>query len=139
MRPAENSTKRNVVENLLAEGGRLLVRFDARAVGVAVPSSHAADYALALAFGYNLTPQIPDLEVTDDGISGTLTFRGAAHRCVVPWSALYAAHIEGRPADGICWPSSFPPEVLGSTATVEPRLTAAEEKARKRAHLKLVN
>src|SRR3954470_20852512 len=87
--------KRKTLEALLSRGP-VLVHVDARRSEVSVPARFRADPSLVLRFGYTLTPAIADLSVDDDGVSGTLTFAGNPHHVVLPWTAVYAAMVEGE-------------------------------------------
>ena len=136
--------KRRTVEALLARGP-VLVHVDARRAEVAVPARFRADASLVLRFGYTLTPAIADLAVDDDGIAGTLTFAGQPFRCVLPWTAVYAAMVEGEQR-GTVWPEDVPEDVLtgsdpAAAAPAAPTAPPKDEPARaKRAtHLKLVD
>lgn len=102
--------KRKLVEELLAEGP-VLVRVDARADDVQVPEQFRNDPRLVLRFGYSLSPAIADLEVDEEGISGTLTFGGRPFHCMLPWSSLYAVVAEPEQR-GMVWPEDVPEEVL---------------------------
>lgn len=136
--------KRRTVEQLLARGP-VLVHVDARRAEVAVPARFRADASLVLRFGYTLTPAIVDLAVDDDAISGTLTFAGQPFRCVLPWTAVYAAMVEGEQR-GTVWPEDVPEDVLtGSdpTAAAPPAAPPPPPKedsgrAKRATHLKLV-
>jgi len=139
--------KRRTLEALLARGP-VLVHVDARRAEVSVPPRFRADPSLVLRFGYGLTPAIADLVVDDDAVSGTLTFGGQPHHCVLPWTAVYAAMVEGEQR-GTVWPEDVPEDVLtggGEAAPPPPPLPApapapAKEEAPPRqrgAHLKLV-
>ncbi|HWU88362.1 MAG TPA: ClpXP protease specificity-enhancing factor SspB [Kofleriaceae bacterium] len=128
--------KRRTLEALLARGP-VLVHVDARRAEVDVPARFRADPSLVLRFGYNLTPAIADLSVDDEAVAGTLTFAGQPYRCVLPWTAVYAAMVEGEQR-GTVWPEDVPEDMLtgGSEAPLPP---LKEEAAPKRgAHLKLV-
>ena len=149
--------KRRTLEQLLARGP-VLVHVDARRAEVSVPPRFRADPSLVLRFGYNLTPAVGELAVDDDSIAGTLTFGGQPFRCVLPWTAVYAAMVEGEQR-GTVWPEDVPEDVLtGGSETPVPvpsmvkdtpsaPLSAvaapqqgAPDDARKRAnHLKLVD
>jgi stringent starvation protein B len=137
--------KRRTLEALLARGP-VLVHVDARRAEVSVPSKFRADASLVLRFGYNLSPAIIDLVVDDEGVSGTLTFAGQPFRCILPWTAVYAAMVEGEQR-GTVWPEDVPEDVLTGTGPLEdqPRTGAkdvaaeSEEAPRKRGHLKLVD
>ncbi|MEO8706988.1 MAG: ClpXP protease specificity-enhancing factor SspB [Kofleriaceae bacterium] len=137
--------KRRTLDSLLARGP-VLVHVDARRAEVSVPGKFRADASLVLRFGHSLSPAIIDLVVDDDAISGTLTFAGQPFRCVLPWTAVYAAMVEGEQR-GTVWPEDVPEDVLSGSGPLEE--TAAltkdtvreplEEQPRKRGnHLKLV-
>ena len=62
-----------------------------------------------LQYGHDLPIPIPDLEVDDYGVRATLSFSRAAHRTVVPWSAVYVvACDDGR---GVLYSEDVPPDV----------------------------
>src|SRR5262245_57567479 len=102
--------KRRTLEALLARGP-VLVHVDARRADVSVPPRFRADPSLVLRFGYSLSPAIVDLAVDEQALSGTLTFGGQPFRCVLPWSAVYAAMVEGEQR-GTVWPEDVPEDVL---------------------------
>ena len=102
--------KRRTLEQLLARGP-VLVHVDARRTEVAVPPRFRADASLVLRFGYTLQPAIRDLCIDDEGISGTLTFGGSPFHVMLPWTAVYAAMVEGEQR-GTVWPEDVPEDVL---------------------------
>jgi stringent starvation protein B len=133
--------KRRTLETLLARGP-VLVHVDARRAEVAVPTRFRADASLVLRFGYSLSPAIADLSVDDTAIAGTLTFGGQPFRCVLPWTAVYAAMVEGEQR-GTVWPEDVPEDVLtgGGEAPAPTPVIAKEESAprpKRSTHLKLV-
>lgn len=137
--------KRRTLEALLSRGP-VLVHVDARRAEVNVPPRFRADASLVLRFGYNLNPAIVDLVVDDAAIAGTLTFGGQPFRCVLPWTAVYAAMVEGEQR-GTVWPEDVPEDVLTGSGPETPATTTTqavtppvvEDEPRKRAtHLKLV-
>jgi len=134
--------KRRTLEALLARGP-VLVHVDARRAEVSVPPRFRADPSLVLRFGYNLSPAITDLVVDDEAVSGTLTFAGQPYRCVLPWSAVYAAMVEGEQR-GTVWPEDVPEDVLtggGEAQASSAPAPVKEEPAtakQRGAHLKLV-
>ncbi|HEY5936095.1 MAG TPA: ClpXP protease specificity-enhancing factor SspB [Kofleriaceae bacterium] len=140
--------KRRTLEALLSRGP-VLVHVDARRAEVNVPPRFRADASLVLRFGYNLNPAIVDLVVDDAAIAGTLTFGGQPFRCVLPWTAVYAAMVEGEQR-GTVWPEDVPEDVLTGSGPDQPATTTVptapapaapvvEDEPRKRAnHLKLV-
>jgi stringent starvation protein B len=133
--------KKRTLEALLARGP-VLVHIDARRSEVAVPARFRADASLVLRFGYNLSPAIVDLTVDDEAIAGTLTFAGQPFRCILPWTAVYAAMVEGEQR-GTVWPEDVPEDVLTGNSDAQPASPATpaskpEDEPRKRGHLKLV-
>lgn len=143
--------KRKLVEELLAEGP-VLVRVDARSEGVHVPEDFRNDPRLVLRFGYGLSPAIADLDIDEEGISGTLTFGGRPFHCILPWRSLYAVVAEPEQR-GMVWPEDVPEEVLGELVPPAdgPRPSSVEGDAakapsstptkpkRRASHLKLVD
>ena len=138
--------QRRSLEALLARGP-VLIHVDARRTEVAVPARFRADPSLVLRFGYQLTPAIGDLTIDDEAIAGTLTFAGQPFRCVLPWTAVYAAMVEGEQR-GTVWPEDVPEDVLTTAAPTDasgdagsaaaPAAAKVDDEPRKRGHLKLV-
>jgi len=137
--------KRRTLETLLARGP-VLVHVDARRAEVSVPPRFRADPSLVLRFGYTLSPAIADLSVDDNGVSGTLTFGGQPFHCVLPWTAVYAAMVEGEQR-GTVWPEDVPEDVLTGGGEAPAPLPAAQPpqqqqaeppRAKRTSHLKLV-
>ena len=142
--------KRRTLETLLARGP-VLVHVDARRAEVAVPPRFRADASLVLRFGYSLSPAIADLSVDDNAIAGTLTFGGQPFHCVLPWTAVYAAMVEGEQR-GTVWPEDVPEDVLTGTAeppaavpathapeTAPAAAPSPTPRAKRASHLKLVD
>lgn len=108
MNPDERPTKRDAFLAFLREGW-VSLHLDARRAGVVVPGSFATEPHLVLQYGRNMPIPIPDLEVTDEGVSATLSFSRSPHRTHVPWSAVYVvACTDGR---GILYYEDVPQEV----------------------------
>src|SRR6185369_4988289 len=131
--------KRKTLETLLARGP-VLVHVDARRAEVSVPPRFRADPSLVLRFGYSLSPAIVDLAVDEQALSGTLTFGGQPFHCVLPWTAVYAAMVEGEQR-GTVWPEDVPEDVLTGGEPAPAPAAAVKEDASPRqrgAHLKLV-
>jgi stringent starvation protein B len=104
----EMPAKRSTMEKLLRDGP-VLVHLDPRRAGVDVPAQHRGEPRLVLRFGHGLSPPIFDLAVEEQTLSGTLAFRGVPHRCVVPWSAVFA--IVGEDGRGLVWGEDIPSEL----------------------------
>jgi stringent starvation protein B len=102
--------KREFIGELLDEGP-VLLHVDARGEGVSVPERLRDDAKLVLRFGFGLSPAITDLELDDEVISGTLTFGGVPHFCVLPWPSVYAV-VSETSRQAMVWPDDVPAEVL---------------------------
>jgi stringent starvation protein B len=108
MNPEERPSKRDAFASFLREGW-VSLHLDARRAGVSVPPMFASEPHLVLQYGRNMPVPIPDLEVTDDGVTATLSFSRNPHRTHVPWSAVYVvACTDGR---GILYYEDVPQEV----------------------------
>jgi stringent starvation protein B len=108
MSSSERPSKQQAFLALLREGWTSL-HLDARRPGVIVPQQLRGEPHLVLQYGHDLPIPIPDLEVDDYGVRATLSFSRAAHRTVVPWSAVYVvACDDGR---GVLYSEDVPPDV----------------------------
>ena len=108
MSSSERPSKQQAFLALLREGWTSL-HLDARRAGVVVPEQLHGEPHLVLQYGHDLPIPIPDLEVDDYGVRATLSFSRAAHRTVVPWSAVYVvACDDGR---GVLYSEDVPPDV----------------------------
>jgi stringent starvation protein B len=118
MNPDERPSKREAFLAFLHEGW-VSLHLDARRAGVAVPPAFANEPHLVLQYGRNMPIPIPDLDVTDQGVSATLSFSRSPHRTHVPWSSVYVvACTDGR---GILYYEDVPDEVsLTSPPTPTP-------------------
>jgi stringent starvation protein B len=85
---SERPSKQKAFLALLNEGW-VSLHIDARRPGVVVPASFASQAHLVLQYGRSMPVPIHDLEVTDAGVSATLSFSRVSHRTYVPWSAVY--------------------------------------------------
>src|SRR5689334_10723009 len=108
MSSSERPSKQQAFLALLREGWTSL-HLDARRPGVIVPPQLRGEPHLVLQYGHDLPIPIPDLEVDEYGVHATLSFSRAAHRTVVPWSAVYVvACDDGR---GVLYSEDVPPDV----------------------------
>src|SRR3954468_16101582 len=108
MSSSERPSNQQAFLALLREGWTSL-HLDARRPGVVVPPQLHGEPHLVLQYGHDLPIPIPDLEVDDYGVHATLSFSRAAHRTVVPWSAVYVvACDDGR---GVLYSEDVPPDV----------------------------
>ena len=102
--------KRACFENLLAHS-YATVLFDPRAhTETSIPSHLKSESFVALQYGYNMPVPIRDLDISDQGISATLSFGTGPHWTFVPWDAVFAMS-DGEQALSIweeCVPADFP-------------------------------
>lgn len=80
--------KRLVAETILKRSN-LYIRLDPRDEDVKVPSWHKKQADLCLQVGYDMPIPIPDLEIDEKGIGGTLSFSRIGIHCFVPWSSIW--------------------------------------------------
>lgn len=66
-----------------------------------------------LQYGRNMPIPIDTLEVTDAGVSATLSFSRVPHRTYVPWSAVYAVTCTN--GYGALYQEDIPPDVALAT------------------------
>lgn len=64
-----------------------------------------------LQVGLDMPVPIPDLRVDEEGVFGTLSFKGVPFTCFVPWRAVFA--LVGEDGKGMVWSSEMPAEVAG--------------------------
>jgi stringent starvation protein B len=124
MNSGERPSKRDAFIAFLREGW-VSLHLDARRVGVVVPPAFSSEPHLVLQYGRNMPIPIPDLEVTDAGVSATLSFSRSPHRTHVPWSSVYVvACTDGR---GILYYEDVPQEVslMPPPGAPQPRPAAA--------------
>ena len=118
----------------LLQGPSMLVHLDPRRDGVVVPQHFRRQPQLVLQFGMNLVVPIRDLDVNEEGLSGTLSFNRSPCWCYLPWSAVYA--LVGEDGRGMVWPDDVPPEIAAAaqrSGADAPARPAAAKKPRKRA------
>lgn len=109
----------------LLEHGSVITAFNADYDGVNMPSHFTGD--IALRWGYDLSPPIPDLKISDYAVEGTLQFNGIPYRVTIPWGAIFAMRAEGTD-HSITW-----------SREVEVEIGVEAEPPAKPRHLKLVD
>jgi stringent starvation protein B len=114
MDESERPSKRDAFLALLRAGWASL-HLDARSPGVVVPAPFASHAQLVLQYGRNMPIPIADLEVTDAGVSATLSFSRVPHRTYVPWSAVYAVTCTN--GCGVLYHEDIPADVALATPT----------------------
>ncbi|MGZ5968596.1 MAG: hypothetical protein ACXWP4_13080, partial [Polyangiales bacterium] len=99
-------SKREVFEKLLRARPSIFVNFDPRNDAVQIPQRLRAQARCVLTYGRKLMTPIPDLRLSDRGISATLLFGEEFERTFVPWVAVFA--IVGDDKRGTLWPADLP-------------------------------
>jgi len=112
-------SKKDVLLGLL-EKTSVLVHLDARREDVQVPKHLKSNAQLILQLGLDLPVPIRDLDVSDEGVSCTLSFQRTPFFCVLPYPAIFAMVSEDG-GKAMVWPEDVPVEVA----------RAAEAEARK--------
>lgn len=99
----------------LLRAGWASLHIDARYPGVVVPAPFSSQAHLVLQYGRNMPLPITDLEVTEAGVSATLSFTRVPHRTYVPWSAVYAVSCTN--GCGVFYREDMPEDVAVATPT----------------------
>lgn len=135
--------KVDVFKKLMKTTGNTYVHLDPRCVGVTVPNRLKRQPKLVLWFSTTAAIKIPDLEVTDSWLSGTLLFAGSPFKGRIPWHAVFA--MVGETGRGMVWPESMPSEVVAEVECETLKRRSVEGPKRdlrqpkpKRSHLRLV-
>ena len=77
------------LHELLETGLSVLLEIDTTLPGVIIPKNLKHNPTVRLEIGYNLGIPIPDLELNDDGVNCTLTFKkGMTFACFLPWACI---------------------------------------------------
>jgi stringent starvation protein B len=122
--PSSLPNKKDVARALLLKGS-VFVHLDPRGDGVVVPPWLKQHAQLVLQVGLDMPVPIPDLRVDDSGVLGTLSFKGAAFTCMVPWDAVFA--VVGDDGRGMVWPGSMPPELAAEVERETQRTRSSSE------------
>lgn len=85
--------KHRLAQELLATGQIVRVVFNSNVAEVDVPDNLLGRDQVVLEIGTNMAVPILDLYVSEQGFSGTLSFRGIPRYVFVPWSAVYAIYL----------------------------------------------
>jgi stringent starvation protein B len=122
MQPTRLPRKKDVAIALL-EQASVFVHIDPRPEEVRVPPWFKRQAQLVLQIGLNMPVPIPDLDVSDHGLSCTLSFNRSPFHCQIPWPSVYA--LVGESGRGMVWPDDVPPEVAAQAQKqAKPQLAA---------------
>ena len=80
------TSKRDTMRDALKRGFTVRVVVDTKASKL--PAHLLEQPSVILDYAKITVPMIPDLEVADDGIHATLSFRGLPFKTFVPWAAV---------------------------------------------------
>ncbi len=102
----DDKDKQDFLNQMLAQGD-VMVCLDARPPEVELPKAHKTNPMLNLVLSLNFRRPF---EVLEDGIYGPLSFGGRAHKCVIPFTAVWAIY-EPDTQKGQVWESSIPEDI----------------------------
>ena len=100
--------KKDVARALLLRGS-VFIHLDPRRSGVLVPARLRSQAQVVLQVGLDMPVPIPDLRIDQEGVFGTLSFKGVPFACFVPWGAVFA--LVGEDAKGMVWHPDMPAEI----------------------------
>ena len=102
----DNKDKQDFLNAMLAKGDAM-VCMDARLTDVEVPKAHKTNPMLNLVLSMNFRRPF---EVLEDGVYGSLSFGGRPHKCVIPFTAVWAIY-EPDTQKGQVWEASIPEDI----------------------------
>ncbi len=102
----DNKDKQDFLNDMLSKGDTM-VCLDARQPDVEVPKAHKTNPMLNLVISLNFRRPI---DVLEDGIYGSLSFGGRPHKCVIPFTAVWAIY-ESDTQKGQVWEASIPEDI----------------------------
>lgn len=108
------ASKAELLNRLLDEHIEVTVAFSVDFDGIDVhPSIEPAEGSVALRIGRNVTPAIPDLDVTEQHLVATLRFNGGdCYRCIVPMDAIWLMEPSDDRQHTVFFPQSAPAYIL---------------------------
>ncbi len=102
----DNKDKQDFLNEMLSKGDAM-VCLDARQPDVEVPKAHKTNPMLNLVISLNFRRPI---DVLEDGIYGSLSFGGRPHKCVIPFTSVWAIY-EPDSQKGQVWEASIPEDI----------------------------
>ena len=123
----DNKDKQDFLNTMLTQGDAM-VCMDARQPDVEVPKAHKSNPMLNLVLSLNFRRPF---DVLEDGIYGSFSFGGRAHKCVIPFTAVWAIY-EPDTQKGQVWESSIPEDIdwgdaAGPATSANPSIPAVEK------------
>jgi stringent starvation protein B len=107
---------------LLQRTPTIYLHIDARATDLALPAHLIGKPQVLLQIGRNMPVPIPDLQITENGVSATLSFKGKPFRCAVPWGAVKA--LVGDDGKGAVFDTAWAKEVTAGVGAIAPAAPA---------------
>ncbi len=101
-----SQTKQEMLNHLLSQGDAM-VCLDARQPDVDVPKQHKHNPMLNLVL--NLGFRRP-IEADENGIYATLSFGGRPHKCIIPFTSVWAMY-DPQTNEGQVWEESIPQDI----------------------------
>lgn len=129
MAPTARLPPKKDVALALLEQASMYIHLDPRIESVQVPVWFKKQPQLVLQVGLNMAVPIPDLRVTDEGLSCTLSFQRSPFLCMIPWRAVFA--LVGEKGQAMVWAEDVPAEVAAQAQ-------AQKQPERPRGHLRPV-
>ena len=102
----DNKDKQDFLNDMLTKGDAM-VCLDARQPEVEVPKAHKTNPMLNLVISLNFRRPI---DILEDGIYGSLSFGGRPHKCIIPFTAVWAIY-EPDTQKGQVWEASIPDDI----------------------------
>jgi stringent starvation protein B len=123
----DNKDKQDFLNAMLAHSDAMIC-LDARQPDVEVPKAHKSNPMLNLVLSLNFRRPF---DVLEDGIYGSFSFGGRAHKCIIPFTAVWAIY-EPDTQKGQVWETSIPEDIdwgdsAGAAASATPSPQAAEK------------
>ena len=119
----DDKDKQDFLNDMLGKGDAM-VCLDARQPDVEVPKAHKTNPMLNLVISLNFRRPI---DVLEDGIYGSLSFGGRPHKCVIPFTAVWAIY-EPDTQKGQVWETSIPEDIdWGNASGTAPSDEAPEK------------
>jgi stringent starvation protein B len=127
----DNKDKQDFLNDMLSKGDAM-VCLDARAPDVEVPKAHKTNPMLNLIISLKFRRPI---DILEEGIYGSLSFGGRPHKCVIPFTAVWAIY-EPDTQKGQVWETSIPEDIdwgdpAGTASSATPSAKAVAKPAMK--------
>lgn len=129
----DNKDKQDFLNDMLCKGDAM-VCLDARQPDVEVPKAHKTNPMLNLVLSRNFRRPI---DILEDGIYGSLSFGGRPHKCVIPFTAVWAIY-EPDTQKGQVWEASIPEDIDWGDPTGAASSATPSDNASRKNSLKMV-